>query len=153
VQGYGGYGPPPPPGPPGQPPGPGGQPPGGFRQFAGAPAPGQFAPPAAYGAYGYHAYNNQAPFGIEPTSGLPYSDKQKVLAGVLQIFLGKFGIGRFYTGHTQLAIAQLITCMLGVFIFSWFTCGLSAFVLLWPVIDGIMLLTSDSKDAQGRPLR
>lgn len=149
MQGYGGYGPPP---PPGQPPGPPGQPPGGFRQFAGH-APGQFAPPPVYGQQPYYAYNNQAPFGVEPRTGLPYSDKQKVLAGVLQIFLGKFGIGRFYTGHTQLAIAQLITCMLGVFIFSWFTCGLSAFVLLWPIIDGIMLLTSDSKDAQGRPLR
>lgn len=150
MQGYGGYGPPP--GPPGQPPGPPGQPPGGFRQFAAPAGPPQFAPPPAYG-YGYGGYNPQAPFGVEPRTGLPYSDKQKMLAGILQIFLGKFGIGRFYTGHTQLAIAQLITCMLGVFIFSWFTCGLSAFVLFWPIIDGIILLTSDSTDAQGRPLR
>lgn len=146
MQGYGGYGPPPPPGPPGQPPG-------GFRQFAGPPGPPQFTPPPAYAGYGYAGYNHQAPFGVHPTTGLPYSDKQKILAGVLQIFLGKFGIGRFYTGHTQLAIAQLVTCMAGVWIFSWFTCGLSAFVLFWPIIDGIILLTSDSTDAQGRPLR
>lgn len=146
MQGYGGYGPPPPPQPPGQPPG-------GFRPFAGPPGPPQFAPPASPYGQGGGYYNHAAPYGFHPTLGLPYSDKQKVLAGILQIFLGKFGIGRFYTGHTQLAVIQLITCMLGVWIFSWFTCGLSAFVLFWPIIDGIILMTTDSTDAQGRLLR
>ncbi len=106
-----------------------------------------FVPPAHFG------WNPVAPFGYHPTLGLPYSDKQKVIAGILQIFLGKFGAGRFYTGHTQMAVAQLITCMLGVWVFSWFTCGLSAFVLFWPIIDGIVLMATDSTDMQGRPLR
>lgn len=147
MQGYppGGYGPPPGPpggyGPPPRPPGYGPPP------YAGPPQlPGYgFAPPPYTAHY--------APYGVHPTLGLPYSDKQKVVAAVLQIFLGKFGIGRFYMGHTNLAVAQLVTCMLGVWVFSWFTCGMSAFVLLWPVIDGIVILTSDSLDAQGRPLR
>lgn len=94
-----------------------------------------------------------APYGYHPRLGIPYSDKQKVVAGILQIFLGKFGVGRFYTGHTQLAVAQLVTCLLGVWVLSWFTCGMSVFVLLWPVIDGIVILASDSLDSDGRALR
>jgi len=90
---------------------------------------------------------------MHPTLGVPYSDKQKVVAGVLQIFLGKFGVGRFYTGHTGLAVAQLVTCMLGVWVLSWFTCGMSVFVLLWPIIDGIVILATDSLDSDGRALR
>jgi TM2 domain-containing membrane protein YozV len=144
VQGYppGGYGPPP------QPPGYG--PPGGYGPPPGPPGygPRGFAPPPV--GYGY---NPQAPFGVDPKTGRPYSDKQKIIAGILQIFLGKFGVGRFYTGHTQIAVAQLVTCILGVWVVSWFTCGLSVFVLLWPLIDGIMILATDSTDSDGRPLR
>ena len=73
--------------------------------------------------------------------------------GLLQIFVGTFGVGRFYTGHTGLAIGQLVACLVGVWILSWFTCGISALVVFWPLIDGIVLLASDSQDAQGRLLR
>jgi TM2 domain-containing membrane protein YozV len=83
-----------------------------------------------------------APYGIEPTTGRPYSDKQKLVAGLLQIFLGSFGVGRFYTGHIGLAIAQIAV--------TWLTCGAGA---LWPLIDGIMMLAGNVTDAQGRPLR
>lgn len=144
VQGHppGGYGPPQGPrgfGPPGYGPPPGAPP--GPRPFA--------APPVmAYPGYAPHA-----PWGIDPKTGRPFSDKQKIIAGILQIFLGKFGVGRFYTGHTGMAIAQLVSCMLGVWVFSWFTCGLTAFVLLWPLVDGIVILASDSTDANGLPLR
>ena len=149
MQGYppGGYGPPPgPPGGYGPPPGPPGYGPPPYQQPPQLPGYG-FAPPA------HHPGAQYAPWGFHPQLGLPYSDKQKVVAGVLQIFLGKFGIGRFYMGHTNLAVAQLVTCMLGVWVFSWFTCGMSVFVLLWPIIDGIVILTSDALDGQGRPLR
>ncbi|GHH83054.1 TM2 domain-containing protein [Streptomyces sp. CB03911] len=74
-----------------------------------------------------------------PQNNAQQSDKSKVVAGVLQIFLGGFGAGRFYTGHTGMAIAQLLTCGgLGV----------------WALIDGIIFLTSnDRTDAQGRLLK
>jgi TM2 domain-containing membrane protein YozV len=117
-----------------------GPPPGGF----GAPPPGGYGPPP--GAYGAPPQPGMmqpnAPYGIEPTTGLPYSDKTKMVAGLLQIFLGSFGAGRFYTGHTGLAIAQIAAV--------WLTCGLGA---IWPLIDGIMMLTGKVPDAQGRPLR
>jgi eukaryotic-like serine/threonine-protein kinase len=78
-----------------------------------------------------------APFGYD-RMGRPLSDKSKVAAGLLQIFLGSFGVGRFYTGHAGMGIAQLLTCG---------GCG------VWALIDGIVLLASDSTDAQGRMLK
>ncbi|CAN5735155.1 hypothetical protein BH09MYX1_BH09MYX1_48300 [soil metagenome] len=120
---------------------PGGPPPGGY---GGAPPPGGYGPPP--GAYGAPPSQGMmqpnAPFGIEPTTGLPYSDKSKMVAGLLQIFLGPFGAGRFYTGHTGLALAPIAVV--------WCTCGLGA---LWPLIDDIMMLTGKVPDAEGRPLR
>jgi TM2 domain-containing membrane protein YozV len=83
-----------------------------------------------------------APYGIEPTTGLPYSHRSKVAAGLLQIFLGGFGVGRFYTGHTGMAIAQIAV--------TFVTCGLGA---LWPLIDGIIMLAGNPRDADGRPMR
>jgi TM2 domain-containing membrane protein YozV len=79
---------------------------------------------------------------IDHRSGLPYSDRSKVVAGVLQILFGAFGVGRFYTGHIGLAFVQIAV--------TWLTCGLGG---LWPFIDGIMMLTGSVKDVDGRPLR
>ena len=79
-----------------------------------------------------------APFGHDP-QGRPYSDKSKVIAGVLQLFLGGFGAGRFYVGSTGVAIAQL------------FTCGGP---VVWSLVDGILLLSgNDPTDEHGRLLR
>ena len=82
-------------------------------------------------------------FGVDPNTGLPYSHRSKLVAGLLQIFLGGFGVGRFYTGHTSIAIAQIAV--------TFFTCGFGA---LWPLVDGIIMLTSESpRDVDGKPLR
>ncbi|MFD3457786.1 TM2 domain-containing protein [Streptomyces sp. NPDC058691] len=79
-----------------------------------------------------------APFGFD-NAGRPLSDKSKVTAGLLQLFLGGLGIGRFYTGHTGMAIGQLVT--LG-------GCG------VWALVDAILFFTSnDRTDAKGRVLR
>ena len=69
--------------------------------------------------------------------------KSKLVAGLLQIFLGSFGVGRFYLGYTGIAIGQIAA--------TWLTCGLGA---IWPLIDGIMILTGSVKtDAKGIPLK
>src|SRR4051812_1103746 len=78
----------------------------------GYPQPGYPAGP--YGA------NPQAPYGVDPKTGLPYSDKSKIIAGLLQIFLGGFGIGRFYLGDTKTGIWQIVVTVL--------TCGIGS---LW----------------------
>ena len=56
---------------------------------------------------------------------------------LLAIFVGGFGVHRFYTGHTGIGIAQLLT--LG-------GCG------IWTIIDIIQIATGSFKDAQGQPL-
>ncbi|MGW3607627.1 MULTISPECIES: TM2 domain-containing protein [unclassified Micromonospora] len=71
-----------------------------------------------------------------------YSDKSKVVAGILGILLGTFGAGRFYTGHTKIAVLQLVVSLV--------TCGFGS---LWGLIDGILILVNGGTDAQGRPLR
>lgn len=123
--------PPPPPGFPPQPTQPYYPPPTGPQPQYAPPPPGM-APPGM----GYP--NPAAPYGYDPVSGLPLSDKSKVAAGVLQLFLGQFGIGRFYMGDTGIAVAQLLTCG---------GCG------IWSLIDGIMILINGGTDAQGRKLR
>src|SRR5688500_5233358 len=110
---------PPPPPPYGQP----GQP--------GYPVP----PPGAYGV------SSTTPYGIHPRTGIPYSDKSKLVAGLLQVLL-PLGIGRMYMGQTGIGVAQLLVTI--------FTCGVGA---LWPFVDGILILVNDTKDADGRILR
>jgi TM2 domain-containing membrane protein YozV len=109
------------------------------------------APVPAYGqpGYGQPGYGPGYPPpgyghpGIDPATGLPLSDKSRVVAGVLQLVLGGFGAGRFYTGHTSMAIAQIAV--------TWLTCGLGG---IWPLVDGIMILVQQEQtDAQGRVLR
>lgn len=97
--------------------------------------------PAGYPAAPYGA-SPQAPYGVDPKTGLPYSDKQKLVAGLLQIFIGGFGVGRFYIGDTKTGVWQIVVTVL--------TCGIGA---LWGFIDGIIMLATDSKDANGLPLR
>lgn len=100
-----------------------------------APWPRALVPVTQYPAYGQYP----PPWG---PGGLAagYSDKSKLIAGLLQILV-PIGIGRFYTGHVGLGIAQLAVTIV--------TCGLGA---LWPFIDGILILVNGGTDAQGRPL-
>ena len=115
-----------------------GQPPYGQPQ-PGQPVYGQpvYTPPGA-APYGVSA---ATPYGVHPTLGIPYSDKSKIVAALLQILI-PLGIGRFYIGDNKTGTWQLVVTVL--------TCGIGA---LWPFIDGIIMLASDSKDAQGRLLR
>lgn len=97
---------------------------------------------AAYGQPGAGAGAPGAPYGYDPVTGLPYSEKSKLVAGLLGILLGGFGVGRFYTGHVGLGVAQLIV--------TFVTFGIGA---LWGFIDGIMMLAGNAKDSNGLPLR
>ncbi|WP_433663589.1 NINE protein [Nocardia sp. CA-128927] len=103
--------------------------------------PGGYPPAGQYGPQGYNPNDLEAPWGRDQF-GVPFSDKQKLIAGLLQIFLGAFGVGRFYTGHTGIAIAQIAV--------TWLTCGIGG---IWPLVDGIMMLVGKVPDSDGRPLR
>lgn len=151
----------PPENPPGEPPW-GWQPPGYGSQpnpYTPPPVPG-YPPPQAYpanaGYPGYPGYvDPHAPYGRDPVTGLPLSDTSATTAGLLQLFLGLFGIGRFYIDSTQIAVAQLCLGLFGV-LFSLF-CFLGFPVLLggivWAIVDAILIFTGSVKDKDGRKLR
>lgn len=72
----------------------------------------------------------------------PYSPRSRVTAGLLQIFLGGFGVGRFYLGYTGIALGQLFT-------FPIFFLG-----GIWGFIDGILILCGQvTHDANGVPIQ
>jgi hypothetical protein len=80
---------------------------------------------------------------IVDTYGQPLSHKRRKVAGLLQVFLGVVGAGRFYTGHIDIALGQLLV--------SVFTVGIGGAV--WGLLDGIGILTRGGVDAKGRTLR
>lgn len=109
-----------------------------------------------YGAAPAYFVNSgaDAPFGRDPITGEPLSDKSKIVGGLLQIFLGGFGAGRFYIGSNGIAVAQLLLLVLG-----WLTVilGIGVLILMglgiWVLVDGILMLVGNVKDSSGRRLR
>jgi TM2 domain-containing membrane protein YozV len=122
--------------------------------------PSPYSPADAYPVSPYQ--QNPYPYGVEPSTGLPYSDKSKVVAGLLQLLPGFFfslgGIGRLYAGNTTVGIVQLAATVVG-WISFWcgFVTGVTfvmfGLIWLWFVIDGIVIMVGRVTDGQGRPLR
>ena len=82
--------------------------------------------------------------GIPPVAHAVDLRKSKLVAGLLGIFLGGFGVHRFYLGYTGIGVAQiLVTC---------FTCGIGS---LWGLIEGILILVGSTitTDSEGRTLK
>lgn len=73
--------------------------------------------------------------------------KSKLVAGILGIILGSFGVHNFYLGYTGKAVAQLLITLL--------SCGAGATITsIWGLIEGILILTgSIDKDANNIPLK
>lgn len=95
--------------------------------------------PAAALPVAFPAPPPHAPHGIDPHSGMPFSDRSRVAAGVLQLVF-PFGVGRFYSGHHGIAVAQLLL--------SFVVVG-----VVWAFVDGIVILAGRPTDPYGRPLR
>lgn len=77
----------------------------------------------------------------------PTSDKSRMAAGLLGIFLGAFGVHNFYLGFKGKAIAQLLISVLSCF-------TLAVVSEIWGLVEGIMILTNkNAVDAQGNVLK
>lgn len=79
-----------------------------------------------------------------PGGQIPGSER-KLIAGILAIVLGGFGVHKFYLGYTNEGIIMLVVTVVVGFGLSAITCGLMApAALAMPiigVIEGIMYLT------------
>ena len=72
--------------------------------------------------------------------------KSKLVAGLLGIFLGCFGVHNFYLGFTGKAVAQVLISVLSCFM-------LTPITGIWGLIEGILILCGNiNQDAKGVPL-
>lgn len=81
--------------------------------------------------------------------------KSKLVAGLLGIFLGYFGVHNFYLGYTKKAVLQLVLTIIG-FLTSCIIIGvfLVIGISIWGLVEGIMILVGNiNTDGQGRKLK
>lgn len=113
---------------------------------------------------------------VEPKPEIPKDAKSRILAGLLGIFLGEFGVHNFYIKRTGRAVIQLVLSLcymlcsffasdvflspmlahfpgaMGFVILSGVFCFLIARV--WSLIEAILLLCGSTKvDGRGTPMR
>ncbi len=83
------------------------------------------------------------------------SQKSKMAAGLLGIFLGAWGVHNFYLGYTTKAVIQLVCSIVGLLL----SClGIGVFIVsgisIWGLVEGIMILCGSIKvDGKGVPLK
>lgn len=74
----------------------------------------------------------------EPQQGQQPEQKDFMVTLLLSIFVGTFGVDRFYLGYVGLGVLKLVTGG---------GCG------IWWLIDIILIATDKLPDANGRPLK
>lgn len=81
-----------------------------------------------------------------PAGAVQPGPKNKVVAGLLGLFLGCLGIHRFYLGYTGWGMVQLLLTVCTFGLLGWP-------IAIWGAIEGICCFAGWMNDAQGRPLR
>ena len=80
--------------------------------------------------------------------------KSKLVAGLLGIFLGGFGVHNFYLGYTGKAVTQLVLSIVGLLL-SCVAIGIPIVmgVGIWGLVEAVMILVGKiDKDGKGNPL-
>lgn len=87
------------------------------------------------------------------------SSRSKIVAGLLGILFGTFGIHNFYLGYKSKAIIQLILTLIGV-LTSVLVIGIFIIIAtyMWGLVEGILILISSGNsrwhvDAEGNDLQ
>ncbi len=128
------------------------------QQYGGNPQYGsgqQYSGNQQYGTPfpGQNAGQNRGGFPNGQNVPVGYVPRQKLVAGLLAIFLGGLGVHNFYLGYTGKAVAQLLLTIVGsIVVVGPIVAG------IWGLIEGILILTSDwgspwHRDARGVELR
>jgi TM2 domain-containing membrane protein YozV len=69
-----------------------------------------------------------------PQQPQPQKSDKKLIAGILAILLGGFGVHKFFLGYTKVGVIQLILGLL---------CGIGAII---GIIEGILYLTKTDEE-------
>ena len=113
-------------------------------------APPQYAPPQET----YYTPPVVPPAVPAPAAEIPartdypegYKIKKKLVAVVLAVTVGMFGIHNYYLGNNSRALAQLLVCLIGSLFF-----GLGAIVAyVWAIVEAILIFAEkNDKDGDG----
>lgn len=110
--------------------------------------------PQQYGQPGYGQSGYEQPrYGMPQNMPYGYSPRNKIVAGLLAIFLGSLGVHNFYLGYTTKAVIQLLLTLVG-----WIVVIGPVVAAVWALIEGILILCSSygspwHRDAKGVELR
>lgn len=82
---------------------------------------------------------------------IPRVGKNRVVVGLIALFLGSLGIHNFYLGYTNKGLTQLLVSLVGGLV----SCGIATIAMqIWALIEAIQIFSgSISVDANGVPLR
>ena len=97
----------------------------------------------------------------QPSFNAPAQGKSRVIAGLLNLFLGGFGIGDFYLGYTQYGIYKIVISLAFV-ILGFLDLGFLSYIIgllnyaWWAVLLVVAVMTFMGKwiyekDANGVP--
>ena len=121
-----------------------------FCPVCGAPANAgeNFCPNCGKGVNPGDNVCSQCGYMLRQNYGAAYqSQKSRLVAGLLGIFVGTLGIHNFYLGYTNKGITQILLSTIG----GLLTCGIASFaVAIWAIIESIQIFTgSIATDANG----
>lgn len=88
------------------------------------------------------------------TGELGISPKSRLAASLFAIFLGEFGIHRFYIGKKGSAVAMLLLGIIGVSTW-WLGVGLVPLIIvgIWALVDFIIAVSGQMKDKDGKLIK